>query len=109
MIKVFTFLFLSLSSLQNGLTALHKAAKRGHAMVVKQLVASKRFDVNMQDRYGWTPLHWSAWSGQVSAIQALLSSNKCNVNAADRVRKRNNNYIYTSLKKIMAIYNCKVK
>lgn len=74
--------------LQNGLTALHKAAKRGHAMVVKQLVASKRFDVNMQDRYGWTPLHWSAWSGQVSAIQALLSSNKCNVNAADRVSKR---------------------
>ena len=54
-------------------------------MVVKQLVASKRFDVNMQDKYGWTPLHWSAWSGQVSAIQALLSSNKCNINAADRV------------------------
>ena len=94
MTKIFTFLSLSLSlsSLQNGLTALHKAAKRGHAMVVKQLVASKRFDVNMQDKYGWTPLHWSAWSGQVSAIQALLSSNKCNVNAADRVSQAKNMY-----------------
>ena len=64
-------------------------------MVVKQLITSKRFDVNMQDKYGWTPLHWSAWSGQVSAIQALLSSNKCNVNAADRVSRSNTKYAYT--------------
>ena len=89
------YLSLPLSFFQNGLTALHKAAKRGHAMVVKQLIASKRFDVNMQDKYGWTPLHWSAWSGQVSAIQALLSSNKCNVNAADRVSKSDLKYAYT--------------
>ena len=81
-------LSLFLRNVQNGLTALHKAAKRGHSAVVKQLVASKRFDVNTQDKYGWTPLHWSAWSGQVSVIQALLSSNKCNVNAVDRVSKK---------------------
>lgn len=93
---LFTYHYcLSLSSSQNGLTALHKAAKRGHALVIKQLVKSKRFDVNSQDKYGWTPLHWAAWSGQVSAIQALLSSNKCNVNAVDRVSINNCHDILT--------------
>lgn len=36
--------------MQNGLSALHKAAKWGHTNVVKQLLLSKRFDVNEQDK-----------------------------------------------------------
>ena len=36
--------------LQNGLTALHKAAKWGHTAVVKQLLDSRNFNVNMQDK-----------------------------------------------------------
>ena len=35
---------------KNGLSALHKAAKWGHTNVVKQLLLSKRFDVNEQDK-----------------------------------------------------------
>jgi len=34
----------------NGLTALHKAAKWGHTAVVKQLLDSRNFNVNMQDK-----------------------------------------------------------
>ena len=39
-----------LITLQNGLTALHKAAKWGHTAVVKLLLASRKFNVNMQDK-----------------------------------------------------------
>ena len=41
---------LFLVTLQNGLTALHKAAKWGHTAVVKLLLASRKFNVNMQDK-----------------------------------------------------------
>jgi ankyrin repeat protein len=36
--------------MQNGLNALHKAAKHGHSGVVKLLVASGRFKLNQQDK-----------------------------------------------------------
>ena len=35
---------------QNGLTALHKAAKWGHTNVIKTLLASNRFNVNVRDK-----------------------------------------------------------
>ena len=41
--------------LQNGLTALHKAAKWGHTAVVKQLLDSRSFNVNMQDKVSTAP------------------------------------------------------
>jgi len=40
--------------LQNGLTALHKAAKWGHTAVVKQLLGSRNFNVNMQDKVSFS-------------------------------------------------------
>ena len=47
---VFSSAFEFLCVLQNGLNALHKAAKWGHTSVVKQLLASRKFNVNMQDK-----------------------------------------------------------
>ena len=56
-------------TLQNGLTALHKAAKWGHTAVVKLLLASRKFNVNMQDK--------------VSVNEAILPHTRHDMNILD--------------------------
>jgi ankyrin repeat protein len=46
-------------------TALHGAASRGHAAVVR-LVVDGGADIHEKDQYdGWTALHRAAWGGQL--------------------------------------------
>lgn len=54
-----------------GHTALHVAAKAGHASVVRQLVA-RGADVNAVTTTGATALHFAAASGSAEAVKTLL-------------------------------------
>ena len=99
--------------MQNGLNALHKAARKGHSDVVKHLITTKKFKVNSGDKvcrqriqnatvvlsisgtvlrcslpfqYGWTPLHWAAWNGHSGTVQTLVENNSCYVNSVDKVQ-----------------------
>ncbi|XP_049944395.1 ankyrin repeat domain-containing protein 65-like [Schistocerca serialis cubense] len=56
-----------------GETALHWAAWRGHAAVVR-LLLSAASDHNARDQGGQTPLHWAAQSGHAEAAAALLQA-----------------------------------
>jgi len=74
---------------KQGLTALHVAAREGHADSVKTLIAGGA-DVKAIDGYpdeghthGWTPLHMAAMAGK-TPIVAILLDNGADVNAADK-------------------------
>ena len=54
-------------------TPLHKAARRGHKDVVKQLL-EKGADPNATNMLGMTPLHWAAMSGQEDIAEELVES-----------------------------------
>ncbi|XP_049944401.1 ankyrin repeat domain-containing protein 2-like [Schistocerca serialis cubense] len=56
-----------------GGTALHWAARRGHAAVVR-LLLSAASDPNARDQWGQTPLHWAASFGHAEAAAALLQA-----------------------------------
>ncbi|XP_047104623.1 cortactin-binding protein 2-like [Schistocerca piceifrons] len=56
-----------------GRTALHYAAGRGHAAVVR-LLLSAASDPNARDHCGQTPLHVAAWNGHAEAAAALLQA-----------------------------------
>ncbi|XP_047100874.1 protein phosphatase 1 regulatory subunit 12C-like [Schistocerca piceifrons] len=57
----------------DGFTALHYAARRGHAAVVR-LLLSAASDPNARDRWGQTPLHLAACWGHAEAAAALLQA-----------------------------------
>ncbi|XP_047100960.1 ankyrin-3-like [Schistocerca piceifrons] len=56
-----------------GFTALHFAAERGDAAVVR-LLLSAASDPSGRDQWGWTPLHWAAQNGHAEAAAALLQA-----------------------------------
>ena len=57
----------------NGQTALHYAARRGHAEAVSLLLGASAA-VDAQEAGGWTPLMLAAKRGHVAAVEALLTS-----------------------------------
>jgi ankyrin repeat protein len=57
----------------NGSTPMARAAARGHAMVVKLLLATAAVDPNSQDKYNATPLLWAAKGGHEDVVQVLLA------------------------------------
>lgn len=61
----------NVSRKDDGITALHIAARRGLTRAVKQLIEAKA-DVNAQDEYGDTPLHDACWQGQGGIVSLLL-------------------------------------
>jgi ankyrin repeat protein len=66
-----------------GRTALHWAAKEGHAPVVA-LLLSKGADVNVKDRAGKSPLCIAGENGKVEVLKQLLDA-KSDVNMTDRM------------------------
>jgi ankyrin repeat protein len=56
-------------------TALHYAAKAGHADVVKTLLAhASELDLNLKDSDGDTPLHLATKNGRVHVVKALCQN-----------------------------------
>ena len=62
-------------------TALHEAAKVGHADIA-ELLLEKGSDVNAIGINGFAPLHSAAWGGHTEAARVLIA-HKANVNARD--------------------------
>ena len=61
--------------LHYGNTALHDAARNGHASVVRSLAArGGRAAVDARDNYKQTPLHWAARNGRPATAQVLLEA-----------------------------------
>ena len=56
-----------------GLTALHYAARKGHADIVEYLIRAGA-DVSARDDVGFTPLHEAAENGMIGAARVLLTA-----------------------------------
>jgi len=56
----------------DGATALHCAARMGHAESITCLF-ERGADVNCKDEQGWTPLHYATMEGHVDCIEALIA------------------------------------
>ena len=87
---------------QNGLNALHLAAKEGHVEVVQELL-KRGAGVNFTTKKGNTALHIAALAGQKTAVAVLLDSG-ASVNSKAQVHNvnitiinNNNNNIYIAL------------
>jgi hypothetical protein len=65
----------------NGCTALHFAAKRGHEAVV-QLLLDKGADIKAKDKPGQTALHFAVTGGHEAVVQLLLNKG-ADINAKD--------------------------
>ena len=59
----------------DGMTALHYAAKAGHVGIIQLLLDTDRLTIDVKDDGGWTPLIWAAEHQEVEAVRYLL---KCN-------------------------------
>ena len=64
-------------------TALHVASIRGHAEVVKLLLAHPDVDVNIKDDGGQTPFSLGCLRGEVSVVEVLLKDPRVNVTLDD--------------------------
>ena len=70
-----------------GRTALHQAAERGHARVVKVLLAHPDIDVNRTDKYRQTPLLFDCYEVHLSVTQLLLKDPRLDVTLDDTNRR----------------------
>jgi ankyrin repeat protein len=57
---------------QNGMNALHEAARRGHVRELEYLLASGA-NKDARDIHQWTPLHWAMDMGKVESVRILLA------------------------------------
>jgi len=58
---------------EDGLTALHYAARGGYLPIVRALLAAPGIDVNHPENDGYTALHKAALHGHLEIVQALLT------------------------------------
>ncbi|XP_035281683.1 protein phosphatase 1 regulatory subunit 12A isoform X10 [Anguilla anguilla] len=68
---------------KSGGTALHVAAAKGYAEVLKLLIQAG-YDVNIKDYDGWTPLHAAAHWGKEESCRILVD-NLCDMDAINKV------------------------
>lgn len=67
----------------NGDTALHWAAYKGHAELIKLLMYSG-VDLQKPDYFGSTPLHLACLSGNVSCVRILCEKSKIELEPRDK-------------------------
>ena len=60
---------------QDGTTALHFAASKGHAEVIRALIAANPDAITKTDKNGWTLLHFAASKGHTKIVEALIAAN----------------------------------
>uniref|UniRef100_A0A3Q3MC64 Protein phosphatase 1 regulatory subunit n=1 Tax=Mastacembelus armatus TaxID=205130 RepID=A0A3Q3MC64_9TELE len=68
---------------KSGGTALHVAAAKGYAEVLKLLIQAG-YDVNIKDYDGWTPLHAAAHWGKEEACRILVE-NLCDMDLVNKM------------------------
>lgn len=56
---------------ENGSTALHQAARRGH-LAIAELLIDRGADVNAQNNSGATPLHWATRGNRLPVVKLLI-------------------------------------
>ena len=56
----------------DGCTALHMAASKGHVPVAKALLRVREINVNLKSHGGWTPLHCAVSAGYLGVVETLL-------------------------------------
>ena len=66
-----------------GQSLLSIAAERGHARVVKLLLAQDAIDMNLPDLDGQTPLAWAAFNGHSDVIDLLLEHDELQAGTID--------------------------
>lgn len=67
----------------NGDTALHWAAYKGHAELIKLLMYSG-VDLQKPDYFGSTPLHLACLSGNISCVRILCEKSKIELEPRDK-------------------------
>jgi ankyrin repeat protein len=59
--------------LQNGGTALHRAAAKGHADIVEAITNHRECKVNAKDSKGWSALAFAAFHGHTKCVEVLCA------------------------------------
>lgn len=67
----------------NGDTALHWAAYKGHAELIRLLIHSG-MDLEKPDYFGSTPLHLACLSGNISCVRILCEKSKIGLEPRDK-------------------------
>lgn len=70
---------------QEGKSALHQAAEKGHEDIADILLSNKAF-VNAKTKLGLTPLHLSAKNGSFHLVQLLIKTHQACIDALSLVR-----------------------
>ena len=97
----FSTLIMGLLQADDGMTALHYAAKAGHVEVLRILLDSEKINVDVTDDGGWTPLIWAVEHDQIEAVKLLLKRN-ADPNLRDSVRE----VVDTNFTEKVAFYLC---
>ncbi|CEP03038.1 unnamed protein product (mitochondrion) [Plasmodiophora brassicae] len=71
---------------RDGNTPLHRAARHGHAGVLKLFLEHPAIRVNEADRDGKTALHWAAKNGHCNATEVLLQAPGIDINPVESNR-----------------------
>lgn len=56
---------------ENGSTALHQAARRGH-LAIAELLVERHADLNARNNTGATPLHWAVRGNNLPVVKLLI-------------------------------------
>ena len=66
---------LLLGGCPDGTKRIHRAAKKGDAKKVEQIIQKDPREVNVQNKLGWTPLYLASMFGRVEVVRLLLANN----------------------------------
>lgn len=70
---------------QDGATPFYIAAEKGHAELVRLMLADARIDTNVPKSGEWTPLYTAVQNGHLAVVRMLLGCPRVDVNCTTRV------------------------